>query len=249
MKKQMLTVISPHADDAALSLSESLRALRTHCSSIRIISCFTHSAWAPYRPSTTDASSISLIRHHEDLRFANSLGACASIHSLGFVDDPLRSPSEPSSHSAHAPDSPLVSTLTAALLEQGYRGGIWMIPMAIRHPDHLIALWSGLAAAAEDPFVIYEDMPYALSFSSEQLTRQSLHFSLLIKRRLRAVTLTGFDPQRWCDSMGCYPSQFQPEQIENWSREIASRGGERLWCNDKAFALFKQFFNQDPCHR
>ncbi|MNK99618.1 2'-N-acetylparomamine deacetylase [compost metagenome] len=243
-----INVVSPHPDDAALSISESLSTLIGRGAVVRVISCFTTSAWAPRLKASTPIDVITSIRYQEDLSFVRRLGPQATLHHLGMVDDPLRPLSKPLSHSAHGPDSPLVEELAEALRQTGFPQGVWMVPMAVRHPDHLIALWAGLAAAGADPVVIYEDMPYALAFTPDEISRQTRHFSQLIQHPFLPATLGQFDAPRWCDLIACYTSQFCTTEVAQWAAEIKSRGGERLWLTSQAAAVLLPTLSLDPWH-
>jgi len=237
MSQLTINVVSPHSDDAALSISQSLSTLIGQGAVVRVISCFTTSAWAPRLEASTPLDVITSIRYQEDLSFVRKLGPQATLHHLGMLDEPLRPPNEPQSHSAHGPDSPLVQELAEALRQTGLPQGVWMIPMAIRHPDHLIALWAGLAATGGDPLVLYEDMPYALAFTPDEIARQTRHFSQLIQRPLLPGTLGQFDAQRWSNLITCYASQFCATEVAQWAAQIKSRGGERLWLTTPAAAV------------
>ncbi|CRM79633.1 2'-N-acetylparomamine deacetylase [Pseudomonas sp. 37 R 15] len=234
MSELIINVVSPHSDDAALSLSQSLSTLIDQGASVRVISCFTTSTWAPRLEASASIDVVTSVRYQEDLAFVQRLGPQATLHHLGMVDEPLRPPCAPLSHSAHGPDSPVVQALVEALRQAQIPRGIWMVPMAVRHPDHLIALWAGLAAAAGEPVVIYEDMPYALAFTPDEIARQTQHFSQLVRQPLQPATLGQFKARHWCDLVGCYASQFSAPQVAQWAAQIESRGGERLWLSARA---------------
>ena len=85
-----LNIVSPHHDDAALSLSATMRTSALHGVRLRIFNCFTVSGWAPQLDSKLNTCAVTAIRKHEDARFLELICANAEAHDLGFHDAPLR---------------------------------------------------------------------------------------------------------------------------------------------------------------
>lgn len=87
----VLTIISPHQDDAALSLACCLATwVQTPNVHVRIVNCFTVSSYCPFSPCDAVAA-VSALRSAEDRRF--NLVACGGnlhIINLGLVDSLLR---------------------------------------------------------------------------------------------------------------------------------------------------------------
>src|SRR5215470_15070364 len=132
-----IIIVSPHPDDAALCLGGWLWLLKCRrakfLASMRIITVFTRSRYAPYRRDIKTADEISALRLSEEMSFCDKIGvrwtdlrledssmlASRVSNGLGGAADPRR--------------SALVSALSAAVPEDAIVFG----PLGIGgHPDH-----------------------------------------------------------------------------------------------------------------
>ncbi len=89
MISRVISIVSPHQDDAALSLGLTIRFLARERVSVRIVNCFTISNYAPFSESR-DVQEVSALRRHEDARFAKKMGENVEICDLDRFDFPLR---------------------------------------------------------------------------------------------------------------------------------------------------------------
>lgn len=237
-----MDVVSPHRDDAALSLSHTLRRVVAAGGNFRILSCFTITAWAPQVTGSVTTEGVSEMRRREDEAFINRFGTAGAVCSLDFVDGPLRADWSVQGREhvqrAYGPGSELVDRLATALRARRRDGGIWAVPMAVGHRDHLACLWAGIAAAVDAPLLCYEDQPYALRASPDDLANQAARVAEHACRSLVPVRLAGrFAADDWIDDLSCYASQFSPSELGELARQVAERGGERCWVDDRAKRL------------
>src|SRR5689334_18317690 len=84
-----LTVLSPHQDDAGLSLAMTIRAASRRGIRIRIVNCFTISTYAPHSDART-ADAVGAVRVAEDREFAARIGDGIEVVDLGLEDAPIR---------------------------------------------------------------------------------------------------------------------------------------------------------------
>lgn len=154
MKRSWL-VLSPHFDDAVLSIP--LWMSQQVDKGDRVLVATLFSAAAPNDPT------IMKIRQAEDNQAMEMLG-CESV-SLGFTDAPYRSPPRtsfcPIVFDGIGADQPLITSLQGAIgeLATQYPDTQIVAPMAVgTHIDHRLTF----LASASCAHYFYEDRPYAL---------------------------------------------------------------------------------------
>jgi len=230
-------VVSPHRDDAALSVGATLAILTRQGAAVRLISCFTRSSWAPLHAGVHDQHSVTNIRAGEDVRYLRTLGRRARLFDLAFLDGPLREdwsyPTWPK-----PPDIPVsdgcVTAVRKRLLQYVVNPGAWLIPLGLEHPDHVIARNAALEAAGQAAVAIYEDVPYNFWVSEQDRQRSIRDVEEIVAARLRARVLHGPGELRsWYRGARCYPSQFSASQVRSMARLIQARGGEGVWVTER----------------
>ena len=169
-------VLSPHADDAALSIGGSL-LLQAYPTPVTVVTVFSQSSFG-YGQLCADTHAVTAKRHEEDAAFA----ALCSAHllSLDFPDAPLRL--GPGAETVFA-SGPSEAVLQPEELEQRLARVVadaevscLLAPLGLGcHFDHLLVQRAAVALAREHALelILYEDLPYAVHHSREQITAQA----------------------------------------------------------------------------
>lgn len=229
-----LTLLSPHRDDAAFSLSICLSQWRRTPVRLTILNFFTQSAYAPHA-LLFSSSSISAIRAREDRQALRAIDARIRIESAGLIDAPLRLGIE-----AHrvcdlkpgaSDDSPDLRTVRAAIRGHAVRG-LAIAPLGLgNHVDHLLVSRAATDVIPGKRLAFYEDLPYATWTPDRELinrvsecetrTRVVLKSAILrIPHGLWRKREVGFH----------YSSQIAPGDAADIARYSARYGGgERIW--------------------
>lgn len=155
-------IISPHSDDAALSLGY---AIYTHIfpMPIRIVTVFSVSDFSAIDYMETKC--ITQVRRLEDAKFANWVGV--DLVQLHFEDAPLRNdrPNKGSVFESSEPVSPILTTLVSNAvqdLNENWAESLLVLPFGIGgHIDHRTVSLIGENIPARMK-IAYADQPYAL---------------------------------------------------------------------------------------
>jgi LmbE family N-acetylglucosaminyl deacetylase len=201
-------VLSPHADDAALSIGGSL-LLRAYPAPVRLLTVFSRSSFG-YGQLCADARAVTAKRREEDLHFAAVCGA--HFLSLDLPDAPLRQGPGAETvfalhpHAAVVPPVELAERLARAIADS--EPSCVLAPLGLgAHRDHLLvqrAAWA-LAEAQGFELTLYEDLPYAARLSAAQIYAHAKlvnHDLLPIEISIQRVMAAKLD------ALKCYPSQL-----------------------------------------
>jgi LmbE family N-acetylglucosaminyl deacetylase len=228
-------VISPHPDDAVLSLGASIGShpnVRTHV--WNVFSWQLYSLSGPASPDVVlaeECDAIGLIG--ADVTFAGlpEAGTRAPSARLSDLLGAERADLQTS------PTSQLLSDVMAALRDvlSSQRPDVVFGPLgAGGHVDHVIAREALIAVTREVgslPVALYEDLPYALNTSWREAALVSVAGAGF---RLSPTFLSVPDEGRLkLQALGRYPSQLRPSQVQRvvdhgWSSEN-TKWGERIW--------------------
>lgn len=227
-------VISPHRDDAALSMSATLAWLSLQGVRITVISCFTVSEWAPLLGAGVSRAQLTAIRKAEDERYIAQLGDASKLVSIGLLDGPLRPDWKPYKTWPEIDDNPVVEAVCDLLKEKltinAVMRGAWFLPLALEHRDHLIARTAALCVAQGQPLLFYEDVPYVFWFGEDDVRSRVAQVEQRVGCNLQQRILhTTADLEAWYQAVGAYRSQFSQRQIDSMYRLLRRRGGERVW--------------------
>jgi LmbE family N-acetylglucosaminyl deacetylase len=175
MDPQGTVILSPHSDDAALSLGGVLCRKIIECPT-SLITIFGRTNYLQRSAFQADHESVTTLRKFEDLSFAKSVGV--NLHYLDFPEAGLRY--GPSFEKVFADkiqtDDCIPSNLPLVIqqiIERENPKYIY-IPLGIGlHRDHLIVnRLSRMIAPHDIPFCIYyEDLPYAGYLSEGQILK------------------------------------------------------------------------------
>jgi LmbE family N-acetylglucosaminyl deacetylase len=228
-----LTVLSPHQDDAGLSLAMTIRAAARSGRRVRIVNCFTVSAYAPHSLAL-DVVEIGSIRKEEDREFASRVGTSVEVVDLGMEDAPIRlqRPVASVRRLKVGARERLDAQRIAEALDRLAEGTV-LAPLGLGgHIDHLVALEAAIGLArAGRPVVFYEDLPYAADLRECCIIRAANGASRRIGARLGGALVRdreAADRKRF--AIEAYGSQLTPCQIDSVIGYGTRRGdAERLW--------------------
>ncbi|WP_428559782.1 MAG: PIG-L deacetylase family protein [Solidesulfovibrio sp. DCME] len=229
-------IVSPHPDDAALSMGGILMLLALSPAMPRrvLLTPFTRSIYAPGIPAESRTQEIvSVVRLQEDAAFASAVHAAyfpldmpdASLRGyndnteLGEVMDTDRSPGQ------------LVSCLRAVIPS---RLGVVWCPLAIGgHVDHILARNGVLSTVSADVVIIYyEDLPYAAGFDEATIGA----FAQRVHENLQPLSID-IDSvwQAKLAGLRCYSSQLGKAELAAVEQAAVRRAippgkrAERIW--------------------
>lgn len=235
----MVTILSPHLDDAAYSLTLMLRRLASKERHIEIVNCFTQSSYSVQGGETTSGT-VSRHRLYEDKAFLQCVGKSVHARYLELPDTSLRPKYSDLGDAFHsraldeAERNVLVRlvALLRSLPSSGAAGGPVVVPIAYgNHIDHRL-----VRAAAEELYeaerlIYYEDMPY-----SAKAARRKIRQRLDRSHCEAMLCVADAESLRFKDmAIACYSSQLTPEHRELIGQRAAQLGGERVWLSTPSY--------------
>ncbi|HEX8380456.1 MAG TPA: PIG-L family deacetylase [Allosphingosinicella sp.] len=235
-------VVSPHCDDAALSMASTLRALAHAGHRIVIINCFSRSDWAPRASAAGSVDEVTRLRRREDLSFGALIGGDVTFEWLDLPDATLRPDWRVDASGVVPPDRKVVAQYTeilaARLSAVATPGGLWAVPMGLGHRDHRMARAAALEVVGDWPFCFYEDIPYVYSRCPAEVERSAR--AVAGGDELRRLSPAD-DPAFWRAAAACYPSQFDESEIDTMLAQRLAAGGEHLWATPAVESLVGRF--------
>ncbi len=237
-------ILSPHPDDAAVSLGHTLLALADAGAETRIITCFSRSAWAP-KLTERNLEAVTAVRRIEDRRFAASLGC--ELLDLGGTDAPFRGhyPGRFAFLHERAFDGSEFRVLSwlIAHLEDLLEDGPILLPLAFGgHIDHRLVRAAGRAVASKRPLALYEDLPYVQGRMTSQVDDAAMEVDDTLQP---CLVPAGSDETRLAAGMRMYASQFDDDQVESFLAHGRARGGERLLASQPFADVLKRTLQTD----
>lgn len=227
-----LTVLSPHQDDAALSLAMTIRVAARGGHAVRVVNCFTVSEFAPHS-SAQGAVEVGELRRGEDREFASRVGAAVGMIDLEMKDAPIRLGCTVADvrrrgfGQKERADAARIADAVAPLAE-----GVVLAPLGLgRHIDHLVVREAAmLLAQSGSKVVFYEDLPYAAELRDCCILRAADGAAARIGARLHGALLRDREAaSRKRFAIEAYGSQLAACQFDSVIEYGALRGGERLW--------------------
>ncbi len=215
-----VTVLSPHRDDAAFSLFGYLSRWSLLPVKIRVINFFTKSGYAPHA-GTDDIQSITAIRKAEDQRVFSLISTSLEVIDAGLLDAPLRlgisvaDVFKPESRSLVTEDQ--IEQVSGFI--QSAASDLYIAPLGLGgHLDHWLVRQAATRTLARESLAFYEDLPYAMWTSTEEL-QNTVGIDLQ-----RFLIHDAASTQRKRAAIEEYKSQVTSAEVDN----IASVG-ERIW--------------------
>lgn len=223
MDARRLIVLSPHPDDACLSLDTTLRQMG--CRQTLIVTVFSSSRFAPVlRGVHGRRDAVTCLRREEDVAYCRSIGAFRldlglSDCTVRWVDsdDWWRSDGELEAQSQ-------ILTWVLDRLSADHSGWSVLAPLGLGgHPDHLATRDAAIQSFPSERLAFYEDMPYAASVSEEAIADVAASVGAA-----HPGPEAGGSPK---DGLAYYTSQIRAADLDAIAMLEQRRGGfsERVW--------------------
>ena len=241
----LVTVLSPHRDDAVFSLYLSILHWSECGVTVRVVNFFTRSNYGP-RLGTGEHAFVTESRCRED-RYALATVPSGRVveTSCHLADAPLRPPiifnSVCRPETAALLTSDFIDDLSV-VIKNYLSKGLVLAPLAIGdHVDHVAIRTAALAVGTGRRLGFYEDLPYA-TWTSETCVQQRVAYveSASGTRLTTYIIRRPADVQAKRRAAARYRSQISPEEARTIARHAYKyRGGERFWlpANSKYLAL------------
>jgi LmbE family N-acetylglucosaminyl deacetylase len=230
-KQPDIIILSPHLDDAALSLGGQMLQWKDRCQAVDVFSSV--SWWRLPYDSPTDARIQQTRDAEEDLM--SRLVGC-HVRKLGFLEAPRRGYSLDQLFTAEISpnDEETRQEMRLRLRELINRGGQqWFLPLAVgHHVDHRlardVALAELLAAnVPADRIYFYEDLFYAA-----QTPGVADYASFIPGHRLKPTEQMPIDAKMKTRLLQVYGSQLtwaQLRMVRDYATRFGRRPVERVW--------------------
>ena len=230
-----LTILSPHYDDGAFSLSIALSRWSKLPAQLTVANFFTRSQYAPHVLSK-HLSPVSAIRRREDRLALSLIDRRIRVESLDLLDAPLRF-----GISADAVCWPQTAALQtqaeiasmAHCIRKYLRRGVVLAPLALGdHVDHLAVRQAALASSFPSKLAFYEDLPYAIWTSKSTLCLKLREVERSIRTTLRPAIVCSrlFTPAHKRQVITKYASQIGSDIVTAIVQYASNYGGgERVW--------------------
>jgi LmbE family N-acetylglucosaminyl deacetylase len=232
----IICVISPHRDDAVISLGATLHQLVRQQVTINIVTCFSRSVYAPFAvpPRTTDE--VTELRASEDSAALNVLGIDRNrCIAFPFPDASCRGVCEQDilwPERSFERQGQYYAAQIAQALKQKCSDNWLIVPLSARntHVDHRISTSGTLLGSSARIVGCYADLPYALGLTEEETSVYVRSLAGEVGEPLQAVSLNARESSvAKRIALQKYSSQFCAEYILGLEALISLRGGEGLW--------------------
>ena len=244
-----ILVLSPHRDDAAVSLSLSIAHWLAVGHSGTLLNVFTRSLYAPYSDAESvhendRLSYVSALRKREDETFLRKLPG-ATMTDLNIKDAPIRLHCDSSivCDMDVDPNDKAIEKIYKAVSKQIETPHCLVLPLALgHHVDHRVVRDSALPLTPNLPCAFYEELPYATRDGVRvDLSRFREDTEHRFHEELHPVLVHGTHtrPTEFKRNIALgYTSQIDTalaDTIANFSQRY--NGAERLWANDSWLKL------------
>lgn len=246
-----ISIVSPHRGDACFALGLSLVRWAHAGHKIRLVNCFTRSAYAPYSDADTvhpndRMSYVSAMREKEDSVFLRQIPG-AEMVDLRLKDAPIRMrcAEQDVYGRAVSEDDPAIGKIAAALEKRTGpdQVDVLLLPLGMgSHIDHSTTRAAAVRFASGLACGFYEEMPYGSREGAES-ERERL--------RIEIVRQTGSSLSPMICYAGAsagsakrelaeiYCSVLDEASVEQMASAAERIGGERIWANERLLALVK----------
>ena len=219
----MITIISPHIDDAVLSIGGTIALLRARGEDVIVRSVFTRSHWTNpdnirQKKYSSDVDEVTAIRAAEEQCTSKFLGYEYDL--LGFDDHALR---------GKVVDQQLFDEVKVKIRSSLQKDSITFFPLGLQHHDHLVVSRIGYQLYVEGyKVMLYEDLPYA-GFGNYDYEKQ--HDELIDRGMVPELVKIDFALKS--EAIRKYESQISKQ----WLRDVTNYGYnvktnefyERVW--------------------
>ncbi len=166
----MIVYLSPHLDDAALSNGGCIRLMKEICAKFILINIFTKSIWTSDDMQTLDETTVSNIRRLEDMEYCKEL--CLKSFYMGMKDSSLRGYDAISEVVRQLVRDNFYLEVRKQLLNllNTLTYDYIFVPLGLGgHIDHLIVFDILTKTNQKNNVIYYEDIPYALNYTKENI--------------------------------------------------------------------------------
>lgn len=234
MSQSPVLILSPHCDDAPLSLGGSLLA-RSWGENVHVVVIFSRSRYTRFATWDNDVDAVSALRQAEERRAAERAGC--TVEFLPFSEPGVRAGFPDIGH-VFDPQRPVEGEavwedVRAALLARlnDWTGTV-IAPLGLgNHIDHRITHAALLEIAEANPQltpVFYEDLPYAAEHSSLHI-RGRVPTAIRSRPLIPALIPAGSLAAK-LNLLSVYESQLTEGQLHNVAAHWDCRGGgELVW--------------------
>lgn len=227
-----VTIVSPHFDDAPLSLGQSMLDGALSSARVRVEVVFGRTNFTRWvHPTPGRAPAIGLWRRGEEALAQARFGY--RVRTDRFAELVLRTgeldPDVFRDAAARADEDPLVPQVADRLRRTRGDGDLVLIPAGLgNHLDHRIVAEAGVLLAREhdDHLGFYEDRPYAGFLEPGERDRQLARLGLDLEPFDMSGPITE-SLHRWLRR--CYPSQINQLFVHGMARDRTSGARERVW--------------------
>jgi LmbE family N-acetylglucosaminyl deacetylase len=232
-----VTIVSPHFDDAPLSLGQSLRDGALADCDVRVRIVFGRTNWTNWmHPTPSRAVPVSWWRRVEETIAARAFGYRWTA--AGWPEALLRWGTTGGERlldeTADLSDEPLVDEVAGWLCavaapSTGVAPDLVLVPAGLGgHVDHrIVALAAAeVAGSLSVPVGFYEDRPYVAYLDRDELSGQLAPLGLDLVDRAVSGPVTATTQRR---VRRCYPSQIDPFFVEAMERDRSADAVERVW--------------------
>lgn len=192
---QKIIILSPHYDDAALSMARTAAAWALAGRRIKIINIFTHSASTPFTCPMAKIRAIasqplwftrraatlavkgdlrirdlacSALRRFEDMHAMRRYRLPIQSFDLSMKEAPIREPGQKLFRQDFAPDSLTLSQVSGAIKPHTAGGDFVVAPLGIgNHVDHLYVHLAAMLLVRPERLAFYEELPYCIEGSAD----------------------------------------------------------------------------------
>ena len=227
-----VTIVSPHFDDAPLSLGQSLLDGPLSRCRVNVRVIFGRTNWTRWmHPTPGRARAVGAWRRTEEAAAAARFGYRFGVDSwseailrTGDLDPEVLRDAD-----TDVSDDPLVGPIAHRLRTLRWSTDLLLLPAGLGdHVDHRIVSTAGSRLAAEDPsgIAFYEDRPYAAFMAADERRADLDRLGV----PLEPVDVSGpisESVHRWVRR--CYPSQIEEYFVTAMARDRRSEAVERVW--------------------
>lgn len=241
-----ITIVSPHLNDAAFSLSLAIESWIAARHKVTVLNCFTRSQDAPYSDfesvhANDRPSFVTALRRREDATWQRQFGSGLTVVDLNMKDAPLRlhcSAEEVYGLTINAEDKWL---LKIRKVIEAQNPEALLLPLGLGgHVDHLLVRQAGMPfAQGELSCGFYEDLASAANAAQieEQVNDLSREFKLALAPAFAADPSDSTEATaRKRRAVLRYDSQIDDAEVNRIATLCASyEGRERIWANSAWF--------------
>ena len=244
-----IVVLSPHRDDAAFSLTLTVRSFLHAGHQVIVLNCFTRSNYAPFADTSfvhenDRLSFVSALRLREDEAWRQQQATTAlTFADLHLKDAPirLRCPLDDLRTSEIDPGDKAMPKIRKSLQE--LQPDALVLPLALGdHVDHRTARNAAMPQAHSLALAFYEDLPYAAwPDVTCEIESRAEALGRVLATPLKPLTTGAMGEGAAAEKLRaalCYDSQIDTVTAHLMA-DFSERynGAERLWVNEAWHAL------------